>query len=212
MAACRIRRVAWVPALAAALATACGSSAVPDPKPVVSRYAEAVRRGDAAAVYGLLTPKAQRSLGRAGVAKRVAEERAELTAQAQALTSKQAQLEMRSQLRFVDGEFASFTIEEGEFRLQAVSALPARATTPEMALAELRAVLARRSYAGLTRVLTQESALGLEEKLQSLVTALQNPDQLEIRIEAERAIIELPHGHRVELQKEEGVWKVHDFE
>lgn len=191
---------------------ACAAPAVPDPKPVVARYARALRQGDAQAVYQMLSTQAQRQLGQQGVKALLAAQRAELTAQAQALQDERAQVHVEGRARFVDGQIATFTVEQGELKLQAAAALPARATTPAQALSELRAALERRSYAALMMVLTRDSAGGFEDKLRSLVTALQNPEALEIHVEAGRAVIELPQGHRVELRKEDGLWKVRDFE
>jgi 1,2-phenylacetyl-CoA epoxidase PaaB subunit len=97
-------------------------------------------------------------------------------------------------------------------RLQAAAALPAHAASPEQALSELRAVLARRSYTGLIGVLSADSATALEAKTQSVVNALRDPTALEIQLQGDRAVVDLPNGHRVELTKENGLWKIRDFE
>jgi hypothetical protein len=179
---------------------------------VLARYSDAVKRGDDQAVWALLSARAQRDLGPQGVKRLLKEQRQEIGSFARSVTDPRAAIAIQAGARFVDGELASFSVERGELFLQAASALPARATTPEQALSDLRAVLARRSYPGLTRVLTTDSAQSLEAKMQSLVNALQDPASLEIKMQGDRAVVDLPNGHRVELSKENGLWKIHDFE
>jgi hypothetical protein len=136
----------------------------------------------------------------------------ELLEQATAATSERAEITTHVEVRFVDGEVATLSVDDGRFRIAAASALPAQATTPEQVLGELRAVLARRSYQGLVRVLTKEASHELETKLGSFVDALNEPDALEIQVDGDRAVVEAADGHRVELEREGGVWKVRSFE
>ena len=82
----------------------------------------------------------------------------------------------------------------------------------EAIAAGVREALSRRSYPGLLTVLTQNSAAGFEGQLQSLVEALGDAQSLQIEVKDDRAVITLPQGHSVELRKENGLWKVHDFE
>lgn len=211
---------AWT-ALAALFTLACGAGVqgkpiqeqrIPDPAPVVARFAEASRSGDHQAVYQLLSRQAQRSLGADRVKQLVAEQRQELASNANHLKAKEAQTEVAVQARFIDGDTALLSWEQGELRVDAAAALPSHASTPEQALVELRAVLQRRSYPGLLGVLTRNSAAGFEAQLDSLVGALSDAPYLHIEIVDNRAVISLPEGHKVELWKEDGLWKVHDFE
>jgi hypothetical protein len=194
------------------VATGCTPRAVPDPKPVVEKYAAASRRGDANAVYALLTRDAQRQLGRERVTQILSDSKQELAEQSKGVTSERAEIATRATVRFVDGEMATLSVDEGRFRIASASALPAQASTPEQALAELRTVLMRRSYPGLVRVLTKETAHGFETKLDSLVEALDEADALEIQVDGDRAVVEAPNGHHIELERESGVWKIRNFE
>jgi hypothetical protein len=190
----------------------CGGRALPDPEPVALRYADALRRGDDAAVYQLLSAQAQREIGQQRLHRLLLELKPELQAQAKAIRDPRARIEVQAQVRFIDGELATFGVEDGALKLHSVVALPARATTPQQALSDLRSALARRSYPALQSVLTRDSAGAFDEKMNSLVEALEDPESLLIQVEAGRAVVELPDGHRVELRKEEGLWKVRDFE
>lgn len=78
-------------------------------------------------------------------------------------------------LRCADGEEAALELRDGRFRVTAARALPGRAKTPEEALDQLRRVLARRSYAGLMRVVSPATRASMEADLRALVDGLDNP-------------------------------------
>jgi hypothetical protein len=52
----------------------------------------------------------------------------------------------------------------------------------------------------------------LEGNLRELVNALDEPSTLEIELEGRRATAHLPGGHIVKLEREDGVWRVKDFD
>jgi hypothetical protein len=198
----------------AAVATTCGcgSSTVPDPKDAVFAYAQAAQRGDADAIYGMLSEKGRRSLSKQEVTVFVIDEKSELADQAKALQSPASVIKARARVRFADGEDATLELEQGGFRISSADALPVGARTPAQALAALRRVLARRSYAGLMRVLSPSTRSAIENDLRSLVSGLENPEGLEIDLSGDRATVQVPGGHEVKLRREAGVWHVEDFD
>ncbi|WP_235880195.1 hypothetical protein [Polyangium aurulentum] len=191
---------------------ACGGSSMPDPKDAVRAYAEAAARGDADAIYGMLSEKGQRSLSRDEVRRLVGQERKELADQAKALASPGVVVKARARVRYPDGEDATLELEGGTFRISAADALPAGARTPAQALEQLRRVLARRSYAGLLRVLSPSTRSAIENDLRSLVEGLEHPEGLEVEVAGDRATVQIPGGHEVKLRREAGVWHVEDFD
>ncbi|WP_272419220.1 hypothetical protein [Polyangium jinanense] len=197
--------------LAFALA-ACGGSDMPDPKDAVKAYADAAARGDADAIHGMMSAKAQRSLSREDVRRIVAEERSELADQAKALAAPGVTIKAHARMRYADGEDATLELEGGVFRISAADALPAGAKTPAQALEQLRRVLARRSYAGLLRVLSPSTRSAIENDLRSLVEGLEHPEGLEVQVSGDRATVQVPGGHEVKLRREAGVWHVEDFD
>jgi hypothetical protein len=52
----------------------------------------------------------------------------------------------------------------------------------------------------------------MENNMRSLVNGLEEPETLDIDVEGDRAEVELPDGHTVRLKREEGVWKIEDFD
>jgi hypothetical protein len=203
------------PVLGAALLLllpACATSRVPDPREALAAYAVAAARGDAPAIYGMMSSAGRRDVSAEELARRVAEERVELAEQAAAVTSKGAEIKARARLRFGDGEEAALDLSGGRFLVASAGSIPGGAATPEEALDELRRVVARRSYAGLARMLSPATRAALEQDLRTLVTGLERPDTLEVVTHGDEASANVPGGHHVKLKREGGLWRVEDFD
>jgi hypothetical protein len=160
----------------------------------------------------MLSESARQAWGREGVRRVLERDRKELVAVSAAATAPSAQLETTARVNYGDGHSASVVLEDGAFRVAAAAALPAHAATPEAALQELREVLARRSFAGLLRVLTADAGTTLDSHLASVVTALADPAAAEIEVDGRRATVRLRGGHTVKLEREDGAWRVRDFD
>jgi len=201
---------------AAATATlwcsACASQALPDPRDAARQWAAAVEAGDASAAYALLSDRARRAYGREGVGRLLSSERRELLALGRGAAAPNAVLETSADVDFGNDRRARVVLEDGRYRIAAAGALPVGAATPRDALRELRDVLARRSVAGLLRVLTRESAESLATGLDQLVEALAEPSSVELDVEGRRATAQLPGGHTITLEREDGIWHVKDFD
>jgi hypothetical protein len=194
------------------LALGCASQRIPDPKVTARAYASAAERGDADAIYALLTPEGRRALGPAGTKQLVQESKSELGRTARAIRSNDARVEASAETRFSDGESATLVLENGRFYVDAASLLPARPRSPSQALAGLRRALARRSYPALMAVMSGDSRGALESDLGALVDALEHPETLDIQVNGDAAEVQVPSGHRVLLKREAGVWRVLDFD
>jgi hypothetical protein len=208
----RRRSVLLTCSFALAFASGCASRGVPDPRVAAEEYADAAKRGNGDAIYDMMTGAAQRSRSRDDVKRLVAEQRAELAEQAKEITAKDARVEATARLRYEDGEEAQLELRDGRFWITASGALPGGSRTPEQALDQLRRVLARRSYAGLMRVLTPATRAAVEQDLRSLVTGLERPETLHVQVSGDAATIDVPGGHTVKLKRDGGVWRVDDFD
>jgi hypothetical protein len=196
----------------AGLTLGCASQRVPDPKVTARAYASAAQRGDADAVYALLTADGQRALGRGGTKQLVRESQAEIDRTAKAVQGDAARVEASAETRFSDGESAILVLEDGRFRVDAASLLPARPRTPSQALSGLRRALSRRSYPALMAVMAGDSRGAVESDIGSLVSGLEHPETLDIQINGDMAEVQLPTGHLIKLKREAGVWRVLDFD
>jgi hypothetical protein len=91
-------------------------------------------------------------------------------------------------------------------------ALPGGAKTPQEALDQLRRVVARRSYAGLMRVLSPTTRAAIERDLRALVDGLDHPSTLNVNVTGDAAVVVVPGGHEVRLRRDGGVWRVENFD
>jgi hypothetical protein len=190
----------------------CTGRAVPDPRSAADEYAAAAARGDADAIYEMMTTSAQKSRSRDDVKRLVKEQREELSEQAKLVTARDARVEATARLRYDDGEEAQLELRDGRFWITSSGALPGGSRTPEQALDQLRRVLARRSYAGLMRVLTPATRAAIELDLRSLVSGLERPETLHVQVTGDAAAVTVPGGHTVKLKRDGGVWRVDDFD
>jgi hypothetical protein len=190
----------------------CAARSVPDPRAAAAAYADAAKHGDSHAIYGMMTKSAQAQRSEMAVADMVAAERSELAEQAQAVTSKDARVQATARLRFEDGEEAALDLDNGRYTVTAAGALPGGARTPEEALEQLRRVAARRSYAGLMRVLSPATRAMIEADLRTLVTGLEKPDTLQVKVQGDTATVSVPGGHVVRLKRDGGIWHVDYFD
>ena len=204
----------WLLGLAvAALSTGgCVHRELPDPRAAARSYARAVARRDPAALQAMMTQAARRDHDEAEVRRLLAVGGEELRAQAAAVASSRARVVTQAEIRFDDGERVALEGREGRFWVLSAGGLPARARTPAEALVVFRRAVARRSYAALLRVLTVESRTLLERDMAALVEGLDLAEEVVIDVDGEEATAHLPGGRVVELKREEGVWRVRDFD
>jgi hypothetical protein len=195
-----------------ALVAGCSHAAIPDPRDTVRAYEAAAAKGDARTIHGMLSERSRKSLAVSDVERILADERTELATQAKAMQDPTAVVRASAQVRYADGENATLDVEEGGFRVSSADALPAGARTPNEALEQLRRVLARRSYAGLMRVLSPATRSAIESDLRSLVDGLAHPDGLDVQVSGDAASVQIQGGHFVKLRRDSGVWKVEDFD
>ena len=207
----RAVRPARILALSALLGLSCASPRVADPAQAVEAYRQATLRGDADALYALLTARSQRELGAQRTRELMRDGKQELAQAAKRLSDSSAQPDVVARVRFEDGESTELVLEDRVFKISAAATLPAAARTPAEALSDLRRALARRSYAALVRVMSQETRGALEHSLAAMVRGLEEPETLAVDVQGDSAEVAIPGGHVVKLKRETGVWKVEDF-
>lgn len=207
----RIARTAALAALGL-LAPACAPPKVPDPRGAAEAFGRAAVSGNADAIYAMMSESGRKARSLEDVRAILTDERRELAEEGRALSSRDARVEATARLRFADGEEAALDLQHGRFYVTSAGALPGGARTPEEALDQLRRVLARRSYAGLMRLLSPQTRAAVEQDLRSLVSGLGRPDALPVTLAGDTATVAVPGGHHVRLKRESGVWRVDDFD
>jgi hypothetical protein len=195
-----------------ASATACGRAELPDPRVAAHAYAEAAARGDADALHGMLTSDAQRTFGREGTKRVVADARKEIGAQGRALLQPGSRVDATATVPLNDGTSVELVFGPGGFRVASADTLPSGARTPVEALEGLKKALARRSYPALLRVLSSKARTAVEMDLRSLEAGLADPKTLDVKVTGDRAEVEIPGGHAVTLERDGGTWRVDDVQ
>jgi hypothetical protein len=208
----RIERAAVAACLVLPALSACVSGRVPDPHSAASAYADAASRGDTDALYAMMTASSRQARSKDDLKRMISEERGELADQGKELARSDVRVEATARLRYGDGEEAALELREGRYWVTAAGALPGGARTPEEALEQLRRVLARRSYAGLMRVLSPATRTAVENDLRALVDGLTEPGSLPVQVSGDNAVVPVPGGHQVKLRRDGGVWRIEDFD
>ncbi len=198
--------------LVSGLLAGCASSRVPNPRDAANAYADAAERGDAAALYGMTSEAGRKTYTRADAEKLVAEEREELKLRAKELRHPNLRVTAVARLRFEDGEEAALVLEDGRYGVSGAATLPGGARTVEDALSQLRGAVARRSYASLLYLLTPETRAAVEADLRALVVGLEKPNALKVQVTGDLAQVTAPGGHHVRLKRQNGVWRVENFD
>ncbi len=160
----------------------------------------------------MMTTESRRARSKDDIRSVVAGERDELAEQARELVRPDVRVEATARVRYADGEEAALDLRDGTYGVTATGALPGGGRTPEEALDQLRRVLARRSYAGLMRVLSPATRASVEDDLRALVDGLSEPERLPVQLTGDAAVVPVPGGHQVKLKREGGVWRVEDFD
>lgn len=198
--------------LSLSLLSGCAPSGVPDPRIAARAYTAAAIRGDAIALFAMMTATSRQARSREDTRKLVNDESAELAEQGRDLQSPDVRVEATARLRYADGEEAALELREGRYWVTAAGALPGGGRTPEEALEQLRRVLARRSYSALMRVLSPATRAAVESDMRTLVDGLSAPGTLPVQVLGDAAVVPVPGGHLVKLKREAGVWRIEDFD
>lgn len=199
-------------ALGAAGTIGCRTARLPDPKDTMVSYRAACARGDADALYAMLSEDARRELSKENVRALVNSERAELAAHGKRFEGTDVRTVANARVTLTEGDEISFDLKDGVFRLSAAGTMPGGATSPEEAAKQLRQALVRKSYVGLLALLTPATRKALEADLATLIEGLSHPESLRPNIVGDTATILVPFGHQVRVRKIGGVWRVEDFD
>ncbi len=173
---------------------------------------DAAKRRDVDAFYASLDSDARAALSKKEVAALLKSANDEIVERLKALSAEDSSVLQEASVRYADGERSTLAFERDGYRVTSAGAFPSTARSPAEALGDLRRALARRSHTALVLVLSADARAALQEQLDGLATALEQPEALDIRVDGDSAMVRAPDGHWVELKREGGVWKVRDFE
>lgn len=187
---------------------ACGRGAPPPVSGTLERVRRALEAADADALYALSTSETRAVHGLEGVRQLVERNREELEATARLLDD--VPLELSLSLHFERGEPVALRYEDGGYRLDGALLAGTSLESPEGAVLSLRAALERRSLPGILRVLTTGRSRALLAELSAIADAARDPLDYDVKATEDEAIVRLPGGAIVFLERESGEWRVVD--
>ena len=192
------------------LAPGCAPSArVVGPETTVTRYLDALARGDAEAVHALLDEESRARFELSEVAAAMESNRVELEEQRAAIeVGLEGGLFTLATLEVESGEKVRLELESGRWRI-AVSLLgEPELRDPRDAVRAMRAALSRRSMIGVSRVLSRESRQEVDSAIERFLDDTADELDLEYEVEGNRAIVRTTSGRELELVRESGEWRV----
>jgi hypothetical protein len=194
------------------LAVGCARGAGPAPTTAVRAWLAAQGRDDPAAGYQLLAGGVRRTLPPAEFAARwrsLAEERKAQTAALSPLATRPPA--ERASAHFLDGREADLVREPGGWRLTGPRIASAGAASPEDAVRLFAEALEHHDLDGLLELLADPLRSQVERELADRLSRVKTSLHKEIQVDGDRARIRLDERYYLELSRENGRWRVSDF-
>jgi hypothetical protein len=166
----------------------------------------ALEAGDAARAYGLLDETTRGEVTQEQFATLLEENRAELVAQAAQL--KQGRVLTHALVRIKNGERVGLVLEDGRWVIEGGVADAAAMRTPQDTIHALRRALARRSLAGLQRVLARQQRAEIEAEIQQFLEDTEDELDLDVEVRGDNAVVRTSGGRAVFMTREAGEWRV----
>jgi hypothetical protein len=201
-------------ALVLALAAGCARP-VPEPQSVLGSYVAALERDDPCAAWTLLARPVRIRISEAEFTRRWRESPDERRAQAARLRARLAAAgpDPRAALTFPDGSQVALVREERQWRMVSATLGDLHAATPEEALRHFVTAVESRRYDLLLGILADplrgEVERQVRERLERLRAALDRPHDLEVN--GDRARFQYDPRFRIDLQRQNGEWRVYDL-
>lgn len=200
-----------VAALSALLAGCGGASAGSPPRDTARAYADAVRRGDAEAVYALLDAETRAGLTLEQLRAQLAESPEELREQAAAVDAALADpqlVQTRARVPLRSGQDAVLVIEGDRWRLVGTLLDSVSLATPEDAVMAFRSALARRSLPSITRILARAPRAEIDAQIERFLEDTEDEPALDVDIQDNEATVRTPSGRVIRMVREAGEWHV----
>jgi hypothetical protein len=204
---------AWLTAVTgAALITGCGGSQALRPAHDTARaYADAVRRGDAEAVYALLDEETRASLTLDDLRAQMAEAPEELREQAAAVEAALGDpqlVETRASVPLRTGQHAVLVIEGERWRLVGTLLDAVSLATPEDAVMAFRSALERRSLSSIGRILARAPRAEIDAQIERFLLDTEDQPALDVDIQGNEATVRTASGRVIRMVREAGEWHV----
>jgi hypothetical protein len=211
-----LRFVARRPALvyAALVLCGCGTPATPaGAQRLIDTYREAIARDNPDGVHALLEPRLRRRIDNVALRHSWRRLIAELRSQSAGLSTVDGDsLRVTARVRTSGGSTARLELEDGQWRIAQGLAEVSRYSTPREALRALLTALRTRNYHAALEVLSPRLRRAIEHEMRARTERVNHALEQPVDIRGPRAVIELPGGQALELQRAGKTWVVTQIE
>ncbi len=188
-----------------------GGSITRPPDTLARDYADALRRGDADAVYAMLDEETRASVDLETLRAQMAETQAELEEQAQAIEAALLDPQLVStgaRVPLAHDQHATLVVEGTRWRILGTVLDAVSLATPRDAVLAFRSALGRRSLRGVERVLARQPRSEIEAQIQRFLMDTEDELDLDVDIQGNDATVRTASGRVIRLVREAGEWHV----
>jgi len=151
-------------------------------------------------------------LGEAGVARRLSEDRAELTRLAQSLSGPNSEVRVRERWQLAGGTAVTFERQGSQWVLLDVPGAIVAATDVAEFARQLGAALGAADSLALLGLLSDSRGQRLEKVRDALARELSEPEGCEVEVRGDHAVIATPSGYVLRLSRVRGSWRLEEVE
>ena len=192
----------------ASLLLGCAGAGKNGPQVTLRHYIAAIQSDRPEQAYELLDARVRRQVSKNAFVRRWRALRGELLVQAQQL---EATLDRPPEIRARVGYGAALrprlVFVDNQWKINEDVTTP-QTTTPVEALRAQIQAMEQQDYQGLVRLLSTAARTGLKDRLEKLKKGI----HLEIEVTGNRARLQYDPQYKIELRKEEGQWKIDEFD
>lgn len=208
------RAVGWAIAAVGLLAVAsgCKSKAAESPGTTLQRYVQAVRQNRPESAYRLLGKETRERVTLEEFQRRWKGASAELKDQADNIEkSLKKKAEITARFTSAKGK-TRLSYGDGGWRITDGIELGGGGSTPKEAIAALVQAAERRDYLAVKRLVTKAVARAFEQEIEKRIRKIKKAlEKTKIKVFGKRARLRY-RGYKLELVKEDGQWRVADFD
>ena len=201
-------------ALALGLLAGCGATRMPSPAPSLRAYADAIARGEVHAAYAMLAAKVRARISEPDFAARFADTAEERRARAESIRAAlapPAQTPIVSAQIENQGRAADLVRDPNGWRLRQPRRTEVGAGSPEEALARLVRALDGHDLDAILGLCAPPLRAALERALAERLAGLRPLVGRAIVHAPDRTVLSYGDGHHIDFVKENGTWRIADF-
>ncbi|MCA9667553.1 MAG: hypothetical protein KC503_18260 [Myxococcales bacterium] len=198
------------------ITAACGGAAQKSsPQAALKRYIAAIDRDDAKTAYDLLSESVRRGITRSEFVDRWKKLKPELVTQAKQLAARLEQpLDVTARVSYPGGTRARLRYADNNWRIDGGISVAFQTATPMDAIKAFVRAVQQRSYEAVMKLLARSVRKGIEQDIQERMSKIQRwiKNENEIEVTGQRARVRYDARYKLELVKEDGQWKILDFD